>query len=495
MSSVQWVLQNAIFDTPQNDQAPSIVADSAGNSYLVYTTQGQVSGAGNTWSGATDIAIVKIDTSGNVVWIKQQATFNSSFDEIEPSIALDSVNGALYIAYCTAGKLGQTLSGGYDLAIIKFDLNGNLLWVQQQTIFNTNYNELFPQVAVDSLGNLIIVYCTFGTVSGGTLTGSPDVVVMKMSPSGTVIWIKQNSAWNSIGSNLYPSVAIDTNNGICVAYQTNGTVSGQSNVGQTDVVLFKLDTNGNLLWIRQNSSFDTNLIDQLVTISTDQTNNVYLTYDTKGTVSGQTHTATSYDIVIAKFDSNGNLIWIQQQPSFNVSVDNQLPVIHLDTETPASLYVVDQQKNVASGAGSNYNIAVIKMDLNGNLQWVQQLSTFNTLRDDLSPRLAINGHDLYVTYYTTGSSSGNTNQGQSDIVVFKIHQFAPDLSLTYTGQITPPVPPIVTAGDTLIYTYTVTNTGDYTLYPINLTDTLGFSFTGLASSPQHQSWFKRRHIR
>jgi hypothetical protein len=62
---------------------------------------------------------MKLDTNSNVLWTLQQPTFNTPETDIEPYIAVDS-QGNSYIAYTTRGQVnGQTASGQNDIAVLK----------------------------------------------------------------------------------------------------------------------------------------------------------------------------------------------------------------------------------------------------------------------------------------------------------------------------------------------------------------------------------------
>ncbi len=41
-------------------------------------------------------------------------------------------------------------------------------------------------------------------------------------------------------------ISVDLNDDSCVAYSSYGVTFGQTNTGQLNIVVFKLDTNGNL---------------------------------------------------------------------------------------------------------------------------------------------------------------------------------------------------------------------------------------------------------
>ena len=117
------------------------------------------------------------------------------------------------------------------------------MWATQQPTFNTTGNDLYPSIAVDLTGNSYIAYETTGTASGQTHTGLADIIVFKLDASGNVSGITQQPTFNTTSNNLYPVIAVDPNGNPYVAYETNGTVSGQTNSGLTDIVVFKLAPN------------------------------------------------------------------------------------------------------------------------------------------------------------------------------------------------------------------------------------------------------------
>jgi hypothetical protein len=184
--------------------------------------------------------------------------------------------------------------------------------------------------------------------------GFLDIVVLKLDKNGNYLWEKQNSCFNTIEYNFAPSICCD-NTGIYVSYMTVGTVSGGSNVGNADIVVFKLSTNGDFLWSKQNNNFNTSENDIIPSICCNNTG-IYISYFTP-------ITQNNNNIVIFKLDKNGNFIWKKQDDAFNASDDNIFSSICCNSKG-----------------------------------------------------------DIFVTYQTTGAISGGTNMGENDIVVFKLEQ-------------------------------------------------------------------------
>jgi hypothetical protein len=87
---------------------------------------------------------------------------------------------------------------------------------------------------------------------------------------------------------------------------------GAPNAGGRDVFLSKFDSSGNLQWIRQLGTSGNEAEGNYfpVRVSSDPSGNVYLASDTGGNLGGQINGAA--DPFVAKFDSAGNLHWIEQ---------------------------------------------------------------------------------------------------------------------------------------------------------------------------------------
>jgi hypothetical protein len=417
---VDWVIQQPSFNTIQDDFEPSIAVDSQGNSYVAYRTRGDVSG--QTASGLSDIAVMKIDTNSNVLWTIQQPTFNTPTSDFEPSIAVDS-QGNSYIAYTTLGDVsGQTNSGLNDIAVMKLDTNSNVLWTIQQPTFNTTADDFEPSIAVDSQGNSYVAYTTGGDVSGQTNSGLRDIAIMKLDTNSNVLWTIQQPTFNTPEFDSEPSIAVDSQGNSYIAYSTEGDVSGQTASGSFDIAVMKLDTNSNVLWTKQQPTFNTPQFDFEPSIAVDSQGNSYIAYTTFGDVSGQTNSGLR-DIAVMKLDTNSNVLWTKQQPTFNTTADDFQPSIAVDSQ--GNSYVAYRTGGQVSGqtASGLSDIAIMKLDTNSNVLWTLQQPTFNTPETDIEPYIAVDSQgNSYIAYTTRGQVNGQTASGQNDIAVLKLIQ-------------------------------------------------------------------------
>jgi hypothetical protein len=152
-----------------NDYAYSIIQDLDRNYVVV--------GWGNSFGGNNDMYVVKLDSSGNVVWTK---TIGGSGDDGANSI-IQSSDGAYVIAGHT-----RSFSSSYDFYVVKIDSSGNVLW--EKTIgggWYDLYDDQAFSIIQSSDGSYIIVGKTQNFGAGGY-----DVYVVKIDSSGNVLWTK-----------------------------------------------------------------------------------------------------------------------------------------------------------------------------------------------------------------------------------------------------------------------------------------------------------------
>src|SRR5436309_385829 len=119
-------------------------------------------------------------------------------------------------------------------------------WITQQPTVNTSVNDVAPSIVADADGNFSDSYETNGgTASGQTNTGSNDIVVFKLDSTGNTQWVRQQPTFNTTLDDNFPAITVDATGNPYIAYRTTGTATGQTNTGLEDIVIFKLDTNGN----------------------------------------------------------------------------------------------------------------------------------------------------------------------------------------------------------------------------------------------------------
>ncbi len=171
------------------------------------------------------------------------------------------------------------------------------------------------------------------------------------------------------GLDLATSIATDSLGDVYVAGFTNGALQG-TNAGSYDNWVAKYDSNGKQQWIKQ---FGSSKGDQIQNIVADSSGNFYIAGATQGNLAGPLQ-STAEDAVVAKYDSDGNQVWIKQ---FGESSLNAATNITLDES--GNLYVsgltLTGDKRPVAVIDAQDDFWVTKFDNNGNQDWFTKVAT------------------------------------------------------------------------------------------------------------------------
>jgi hypothetical protein len=233
----------------------------------IYTV-GYTNSYGN---GSWDIVIIKWDTLGNQIW-------NRSWGGAGSDIGYNVWANNTDVYVC--GSTTSYGAGSEDCIIIRYDINGNLLW-------NITWGGLSPETAVDIYCDGFFIYSTGCTTSFGS-GGNHDLFVNKYYPNGTQIWYK---TWGNAGIEDQGRGIIVTEGGIYIAGYTSSI-----GAGSVDVLFIKFDLNGNQLWFQTWGGLQA---DASFSLGYDGSN-FYLPAWT------QSFTQGSYDFALIKYGNSGS---------------------------------------------------------------------------------------------------------------------------------------------------------------------------------------------
>lgn len=422
LTKVSWVRQFRQMNTSQQDQSPAMAVDSSGNSYIAYMVA-NATVSGGTFLGSWDIAVAKVDADGNLVWLRQTNRLSTTSNDEGPQIAVDP-NGDVYVSYHTNGGTvsGGTALGTWDIVLSKFDTNGNHVWSRQNSSFNTTGYEAWSYLRTDGWGNVYMLNETSATVSGGTLLGSNDLVIRKIDPDGNIIWVRQQPPINTTAYEGNHGLDVDMEGNVYIGYISSGTISGGTNAGSNDTVVAKINTDGVLQWIRQLRNTNTPSSEEQVKIAVNINGEIFVTYRVSNVVSGGVLSG-NYDIVVFKMDPSGNLVWVKQTPNMNTSTVNTDYNPWIAADTNGNAFVAYYTSGTVSG-GYNFggaDIVVMKLSTTGDLDWICQKFLMNSQGNDQSPNIAIDpSGNIYGTYQTSWQVSGGVTSGNWDIALFKL---------------------------------------------------------------------------
>ncbi|HXB40400.1 MAG TPA: T9SS type A sorting domain-containing protein [Bacteroidia bacterium] len=275
-----------------------ITSDKAGNIYIAGGFLGYIIFDGHYLSNSFpnsstfDIFLVKYDSSGNFLWAKNPKG-TSDADDVAQSVAVDST-GNVYIGGYFGSKVlvfdtdtlhdtnPSSFQPSSDMFVAKYNSSGNALWVRNGICGD---DDMAYGVSTDGFGNVysVGVFNTTQIVFGrDTLinTGSTDLFIVKFDSLGKEKWA--HTTGGSPGTQSYAySVTTDANNSIFIAGEfgsfpilTLGTYTLSSATGF--ILIAKYDTSGNILWAK-NAGSNSNKGESAYSVCADMLGNVYLT--------------------------------------------------------------------------------------------------------------------------------------------------------------------------------------------------------------------------
>lgn len=291
--------------------------------------------------------IAKYNKDGILLWANElegagAGNIKSIVTDVDGNIyAVGSFSGANFVFYSQNGLNGTLNSGGgIDPYLVKYDPNGNLLWVNRFATASGTVRT--SSVILDQNNNIILAgFFTAGTLNfgGGTsfvFSGANNNgYAAKFDNNGSLVWAKHFPGnWARLESGL----ALCQNEGFfaTITIRTFVTIDGFGTINSTsatnyELVFVKFNNNGDAQWIRHATSTIDSYGGNF--ISSDEDGNGYFTGRFRGSItfpnpSGAPVTLTSsggtWDSFVAKYDKNGVLLsarrWGSGGEEFNFGI-------------------------------------------------------------------------------------------------------------------------------------------------------------------------------
>ena len=262
-------------------------------------------------------------------------------------------------------------------------------------------------VTTDSSGNVYVTGYTLGGLDGNTNSGSYDMFLVKYNSSGTKQWTKQlGTSKGDYGR----SVTTDSSDNIYLTGSTWGGLDGNTNLADNDIFLVKYNSSGTRQWTKQ---LGTTYTDYGLGVITDSSGNIYVTGEIGAELDGNTYLG-DFDIFLVKYNSSGTKQWTKQLGTSSSDSGNGVT-----TDSSGNIYVTGSTGGGLDGNtnSGNYDIFLLKYNSSGTKQWTKQLGTSSgDYGNDITTDSSGN---IYVTGYTNGGLDGNTNSGSYDIFIVK----------------------------------------------------------------------------
>jgi uncharacterized delta-60 repeat protein len=278
---------------------------------------------------------------------------------------------------CLTGS-ARNSRGNLDILTAKISPSGSLLWIRSFDGPDGN-DDFGVALASDSLGNILVTGMSHGTQT------LDDIVVLRYRPDGTLEWV---SRYN------FPFDHDEDPAGIAVDHAGNAYVVGSvvRPNSSYDIAIIKFDTLGVQQWLRLYNGPGTGA-DQAVAIVLDRHDTIYAVGKSYGG-------ATSTDIVLLKYDPAGNRQWVSRYTGSGPYPEEPTAMSIDGTGSPVVVGIAYHQS-------SSFDCLTIKFDPTGVILWQTEYDG-PSHGGDYASGVAIDPRgSIYVCGTSLGSGSGN----------------------------------------------------------------------------------------
>jgi hypothetical protein len=394
-------------------------SDPQGNSYMNYTSSGEVNFLGKTsYNTGVQFAntYAKIDTSGQLSWnasmyytfLKKYANRNFTNDvnidgEFITSVAVPKSSPAVFVANSgtqTVFQSGNLTNLPAFNQLIKISNTGELLWSKRIDF----YGNATPYVSVffDRKGDVIVWASGASFIGIGSQTINSSSFIAKVNGvTGNIIFVKSYPGLNY----FYGKIAFDELNNIYAFYEPMyvnttsnvyeiGDIKIQGNSDFRNSLMVKLDSNGNPEFGKnfyQNLPADTYAYSVPIDVKYDGTNfiqynylegdgNKFITLD--GAIIATPYSESFYANSFAKISKEGAVLGVTPILSVRSSPDSG----SIDLDENGNIYLqgrwkgnflINNQEYINDSSAFTAN--VLKFGSNGALKYIKKMYTENNV--------------------------------------------------------------------------------------------------------------------
>ncbi|PYX63351.1 MAG: hypothetical protein DMG78_31835, partial [Acidobacteria bacterium] len=238
-------------------------------------------GLGETTNSAFYLTI-KYDADGNQLWVRRLAGFNQWGTEPR-GFSVDRFGNAVVTG------LRRIADGVDTITTVKYSPSGDELWVRVAAGM-----EWVSALGTDGDGNAIVVGSTWNSNYGIS-----DITVVKYNSAGVVLWTAHYAGTRNGESQSASGLTIDDAGNIYIA-----GIGLLPSTGIGGILSLKYSPQGTLLQSTAYGDVTGRWLGSGV-VQLDNDGNLYLT----GTSIYTTTNGWAYDLLTLKYDSNGNQAW------------------------------------------------------------------------------------------------------------------------------------------------------------------------------------------
>lgn len=354
-----------------NDSAQSVIPTSDGGyAILGYThsLDGDIVGETDT---TFDFWMLKYNDSGDIQW---QKTFGGSAEDRGADLVQTSDGGYAVLGYSKSSDEDVTQNaGGRDFWVVKLDSSGNILWQKSHGFLGSDYGTSIVATSDNGLLLVGVIDVTASAGAGNDRSSSHaggDYWAIKLNSNGDKEWRQY------YGGNLAdtPNDVVETANGdfIIVGGADSDDVDITDNKGTYDFWTIRINATGNLLWRKNYGGSE---IDRGYSIIKTSDGNYVLSGDTSSSDQDITNHKGGSDVWLVKINDSGDMIW--QKTIGGSTFDASRAACNAQEGgffVVGSSRSVDG--DIAINQGQN-DALIIKVSDSGNLEWHKTIGGSN----------------------------------------------------------------------------------------------------------------------
>ena len=379
----EWAISAA---GPEHDKTRGLAVDPDGNVLLTgeFTSTAAFGNHSRTAVGSMDFFIAKVTPAGKFLWV---STGGGDLIDRGYAVACDQLGNAYVTGHFqspTATFSDTTVKNGgdYDLFVARYNPDGKLVWIKSGGGAGYDYGH---GIAADRLGNVFVAAAIAGQGNYDGMSvghaGPAHLVCLGLNADGKVRW---HHAAAGEGSSSGHAMAADQQGNCYLGGFASGasTLAGESlgTAGSRDLVAAKFDSTGNLVWLHSGHGSDSAMIHE---IAADSQGNVWASGMFQGKLKLADRTVSNagrHDILLTRFDASGKRLWTRTAGGEGIDYG-----LGITTDGQGNCYTTGSFTGEVAFEGTlqksqtaGSDIHVVKLNGDGHMQWFQQCGGAST---------------------------------------------------------------------------------------------------------------------
>jgi hypothetical protein len=309
------------------------------------------------------------------------------------------------------------VGGNYDMLIVKLAPDGNRQWV---TTIGGDQDDYARSIVVSPDGSGYMVAGHTASNNSGDIPvthGGMEMVVVKLGIDGKKQWVK---TFGGNGNDEAHSIAIsaDGHDYVIAGSSTSNNSGDIPTIHQklfsffSEVIVFKMQVNGNVLWIKNYGGNMAEDVRDIVAGPDGYALSGYTSSDNNGDIPAtHDHSSGSADMMVIKLGIDGNKQWVKTFGGNNFDFATSItPATDGNGFLVAGMTVSDNSGDIPASHG-DFDVVVVKLDAAGNKQWLQ---TYGGAEEEDAFSIApIPGEGYIVAGFTASNNSGDISQSHA----------------------------------------------------------------------------------